>query len=174
MKKTAALLALALLLAAPARAEEGEHLAYAATQSVLINGEVQELQAYALKDANGFATNYVKIRDMAAALSGTTARFNVDWDGGVVIRSKSPYLTPNGQEGQTPYSGDQPYFYALTPTNVDGQDVWIDSFVITDDEGNGSTYYKLRDLARALDFGVTWLSDEGLIRMDTSIPYQVD
>lgn len=170
MKKTAALLALALLLAAPAGAEEP--LAYAATQSVLINGEVHELQAYALKDANGFSTNYVKLRDMAVTLSGTTARFNVDWDGGVVIRSKSPYLTPNGQEGQTPYSGDQPYSAVRTPATVDDQSVWIDAFVITDDEGNGSTYYKLRDLGRALDFSVTWLGAEEGVRIDTSISYQ--
>lgn len=170
MKKTAALVALALLMHLPAAGAGEKPIAYASTQSVLINGEARELQAYALKDANGFLTNYVKIRDMAAALSATTARFNVDWNGGVDILSHRPYLTPNGQENQTPYSGDQPYTHSTAPTVVDGQMVDIDAFVIIDDEGNGSTYYKLRDLGRALDFSVVWLEGEG-IRIDTSIPY---
>ena len=164
---------LALAVSAPAAlAEENVPMVYPASQTILLNGEAKELHAYAIKDSNGFATNYVKIRDMAALLNSTTARFNVTWDGAVNIRPGRPYLSPNGQENQAPYSGEQPYVPATTDTRVDGVRVDIDAFVITDDEGNGSTYYKLRDLGRALDFSVTWLGAEEGVRIDTSIPYQ--
>lgn len=175
MKRHLALLlcALALTAAAPAALAHGETaMVYPSTQNILINGETKELHAYATRDANGFATNYVKIRDMADLLSLTTARFDVTWDGAVNIRPGRPYLSPNGQENQAPYEGEQPYLPATTDTWVDGARVDIDAFVITDDEGNGSTYYKLRDLGRALDFSVTWLGAEEGVRIDTSIPYQ--
>ena len=55
--------------------------AYASTQKVLVDGRSVEFQAYALKDANGYDTNYVKLRDVAVVLNGSAARFEVGWDG---------------------------------------------------------------------------------------------
>lgn len=175
MKKYLAFLlcALALAHAAPAAlAEDGAPMVYPAVQSILINGEAKELYAYAIKDSNGFATNYVKIRDMAVLLSLTTARFDVTWNDAVDIHPGRPYLSPNGQENQAPYEGEQPYVPATADTLVDGKRASIDAFVITDGEGNGSTYYKLRDLGKALDFSVTWLGGQEGVMIDTSIPYR--
>ncbi len=93
MKRHLALLLCALALAATApsaAAEEHTSTVYPSTQSILINGEVKELHAYARKDSNGFLTNYVKIRDMAALLSLTTARFDVNWNDGVEIAPGRP------------------------------------------------------------------------------------
>lgn len=165
-------LALAACLSPAALAEENVPMVYPASQTILLNGERKELHAYAIKDSNGFATNYVKIRDMAALLGATTARFNVTWNDGVDIVPGRPYLSPNGQENQAPYEGEQPYVPATSDTRVNGVRVDVDAFVITDDEGNGSTYYKLRDLGRALDFSVTWLGAEEGVMIDTSISYQ--
>ena len=168
-----ALCLLALLALSPAAGAEAEMpMVHPATQTILLNGETKELHAYAIHDSNGFATNYVKLRDMAALLSQTTARFDVGWSDGVDILPGRPYLSPNGQENQAPYEGDQPYHPATADTRVDGQKVDIDAFVILDSEGGGSTYYKLRDLGRALDFNVTWLGAEEGVMIDTSISYR--
>ena len=52
-------------------------IAYASTQTVTIDGAPVELPAYALLDENGYATNYVKLRDVASLLNGTAAQFEV-------------------------------------------------------------------------------------------------
>ena len=90
MKKTLSLtLAFALslsLLTVPAGAAEGG-TAYASTQAVLVDGSTVTFQAYALKDANGNDTNYVKLRDIGEAVG-----FNVYWDGASVqVESDKPY-----------------------------------------------------------------------------------
>lgn len=174
MKKHLALVLCILALAAlapAAGAEEATPMVHPATQTILLNGETKELHAYAIYNSSGFATNYVKLRDMADLLSATTARFDVGWSDGVDIRPGRPYLSPNGQENQAPYEGDQPYRPATADTRVGGKKADIDAFVILDSEGGGSTYYKLRDLGRVLDFSVTWLGSEEGVMLDTSIPY---
>ena len=89
MKKTLSLtLALALslsLLTVPAGAAEGG-TAYASTQAVLVDGSTVTFQAYALKDANGNDTNYVKLRDI-----GRVIDFNVAWQDGIVIDTWNIY-----------------------------------------------------------------------------------
>ena len=173
MKKyLAAVLGALLWMAAlvPAAGAEGS-VVYPSSQTILLNGSSRELHAYARMDFNGFLTNYVKVRDLAALLTATTARFDVTWEGAVVITPGRSYRSPNGQENQAPYSGQQPYLPAIADTMIGGQRVNLDAFVIYDESGNGSTYYKLRDLAKVLDFYVTWTDGQGML-MDTSIPYR--
>lgn len=166
MKKhfTAALVAAALLMSvAPitlAAADEG--MAYASTQAVLIDGSSVTFQAYALKDANGNDTNYIKIRDVADALDGTAAQFNVGWDNAVNIETGKPYSTRNGQEGTTPYTGDRAYTKSASTTKINGTEVSLDAITLTDDNGGGHTYYKLRDLGDAIGFNVDWSNEKGI------------
>ena len=40
---------------------------------VTVDGKAAEFQMYALVDANGNGTNYIKLRDMAQVLNGTKA-----------------------------------------------------------------------------------------------------
>ena len=131
-------------------------IAYATTQTVTIDGKAVEFQMYAIKDANGNDTNYVKVRDVALALDGTAAQFNVGYNGGVDLETGKPYTTRNGQENNTPYSGNQPFKAATSYTYVNGDVADLTAFVITDQSGNGSTYYKLRDLGETLGFSVDW------------------
>lgn len=137
-------------------------VAYASTQTVDIDGEAKEFQMYAIKDANGNDTNYVKVRDVALALDGSAAQFNVGWDGNVNLETGKAYTTRNGYENNTPYSGNQPFTCATSTTNVDGEAASLTAFVITDANGNGSTYYKLRDLGAALGFTVDWSAERGI------------
>lgn len=110
---------------------------------------------YALKDAAGNLTNYVKLRDLAAVMSNTVAQFDVGWDGLVTLTSGTAY-TPVGGEREKVFFGNQPYTPVTAQTIVNGVPVTLDAFTITDETGGGHTYYKLRDLAQALNFNVSW------------------
>ena len=146
-------------------------LAHASTQTVQVNGTPVELQAYALADENGYLTNYVKLRDIAYLLNGTSAQFEVGWDGAVQVTTGRSY-TSNGSEMYTPFSGDRPYSVPSTTTQVDGVEVPLDAIFLTDDTGGGYTYYKLRDLGAALDFTVEWSGEQGIcIETDESLGY---
>ena len=145
--------------------------AYARTQTVKLDGKDVEFQCYAVKDANGNETNYVKLRDLAQALDGTKAQFNVGWDQAsnkISIIPSTPYQALGG-EGSTPYSGDQPYTSVSDdPVRFDGTSVNLTSFQLKDSGGNGYTYYKLRDLGQLLNFNVTW---NGKVVVESDKPY---
>lgn len=142
--------------------------AYARTQTVKLDGKDVEFQCYAVKDAAGNESNYVKVRDLALALSGTEAQFNVGWDGRISITSNTAYQAVGG-EGSTPYAGDQPYrAVSSTPVSFDGSAVDLTSFSITY-QGGGYTYYKLRDLGQLLNFNVKW--DGSCVVIETDKPY---
>lgn len=162
MKKIlSATLALAMTLSLLPAAFAAGGTAYASTQAVEVDGKKVEFQMYALKDANGNDTNYVKLRDVAATLNGTPAQFEVSWDGAVNIVTGQLY-TPNGSEMSTPFSGDRAYTVPASQTKVNGSAAALESIVLTDDSGNGYTYYKLRDLGTALGFTVDWSAEQGV------------
>lgn len=141
-----------------------------ATQKVDLDGKTVEFQCYALKDAKGNSTNYVKIRDLALALNGTKAQFNVGWDGEISIIPNTAYQAA-GSEGTTPYSGSQTYTAVSDiPVSFDGGPVNLTSFRLKDSAGNGYTYYKLRDLGQLLDFNVGWTAERGVF-IETGKPY---
>ena len=139
--------------------------AYVQSQIITVDGKAVTFQTYALKDAAGNLTNYVKLRDVAHVLSGTAAQFNVAWDGSVNIETGKAYA-PNGSEMKTPFSGDRAYADATSPTKIDGQAATLSAITLTDDSGAGYTYYKLRDLGPALGFQVDWSAETG-ITVDT-------
>ncbi len=143
--------------------------AYPSTQTVNLDGKKVEFQMYALKDADGNPTNYVKVRDLALALNGTKARFAVGWDGAVNLVAGSAYA-PNGSENKTPYSGEQTYTVPVNPTNVNGSASDLQAIVLTDANGGAYTYYKLRDLGKALGFNVDWSAEKGVF-IETDKPY---
>lgn len=145
------------------------NIAYASTQTVDVGGRRVEFQMYALKDANGNDTNYIKLRDLAQALNGTQAQFEVGWNGAVNIENGKTY-TANGSEMSTPFSGNRPYEMVTEPTNVNGAPVSLSAFILKDDNGGAYTYYQLRDLGRALGFNVDWSAERGIF-VEPGKPY---
>lgn len=135
--------------------------AYPSTQDVTVDGIPIQFQCYALKDANGNDTNYIKLRDLAYVLNGTAAQFSVGWDGAVSIQTGKAY-TPNNSEMSTPFSGQRPYAPATAQTKINAAAVDLEGIVLTDDAGGAYTYYKLRDLANAIGFTVGWTADTGI------------
>ncbi len=145
--------------------------AYAAEQQVELDGRMIVLPAYALKNEKGDPTNYVRLRDLAWLLDGTLGQFDVTWSAetGIGLIARHPYESPNGTEGNVPFTGDQPYTAYTGTTTVNGQPRSLDAFQITW-EGGGHTYYKLRDLGKALGFNVGWTAARGLF-IETDNPY---
>jgi len=151
-------------------AESGQ--SYASTQTVTVDGQAVSFPMYALKDENGDPTNYIKLRDLADALDGTAAQFNVTWSAaqGVGIETGKAYTDRNGTEGQNIFTGDMPYTKGASTTLVDGAAVELQAFVLTDTDGGQSTYYKLRDLGKAIGFNVGW-SDAIGVFVESDKPY---
>ncbi|MEG2455954.1 MAG: hypothetical protein RSC08_06840 [Oscillospiraceae bacterium] len=133
------------------------HTAYAAPQTLLIDGKEVKFNAYALKDAAGNMTNYFQVRDVALALNGTAAQFNVVWNGYVDLRDGAAY-TPTGTEMAAPFTGNQPCTQVLNTIESEVPDsfVFLDYITLTDAKGNGYTYYNLRNLGEDLGFKVDW------------------
>lgn len=146
--------------------------AYLNTQTVLLDGKPVLFQTYALKDAKGNLTNYIKLRDLAWYLNGTPARFSVDWQPGQITLTPGGAYYANGSELSTPFFGDRPYRAGTDKTVVDGTPRAIASIVLTDDKGGGYTYYQLRDLGRNLGFNVSYIN--GQVVVNTSEPYSDD
>lgn len=113
-------------------------------------------------------TNYIALRELARILNGTAAQFDVSWDGKVTISTQTAY-TPDSDAEWTPPDGDLFYEDKETVTIVDGEAITLDAFVLTDETGGGHTYYKLRDLARMLNFTVEWSAKDGI---SLEIPHQ--
>lgn len=135
--------------------------AYPSAQTVDVDGRAVEFQCYALKDENGFDTNYIKLRDLADILNGSAAQFEVGWNGNITITTAQSY-TKNGSEQNTPFSGQREYEKAAVKTLVNGVGTTLDAFQLKDDNGGGYTYYKLRDLGAALGFTVDWSGERGI------------
>lgn len=142
--------------------------AHAATQTIMVDNKPVEFHAYALLDENNNYTNYIKLRDIAKILNGSKAQFEVDWDGTISITTDKPY-TANGSELIQNFSGNQPYTKNTSPVKVDGIAVNLDAITLTDTNGGGFTYFKLRDLGCTLGFNVSWIN--GSIVINTNEPY---
>ena len=174
MKKIlSAALALAMTLSLLPAAFAADGTAYASTQSVEVDGKKVEFQMYALKDAAGNPTNYVKLRDVAHVLNGTRAQFSVGYDGSISVVTGEAYADAGG-EMTTPYSGDRAYRTGSGAVKVNGQSASLESIILTDDAGGDYTYFKLRDLGSALGFKVDWSADRGVIveTEESSVPPQ--
>lgn len=144
-------------------------MAYTSTQIVMVDGKAMQFQMYALKDARGNDTNYIKLRDLAYVLNGTRAQFDVTWNGAVNVETGRAYRV-TGEEMRTPFSGNRAYEMALSATNVNGSPVNLTAILLKDDSGGGYTYYQLRDLGRALGFNVGWEAGRGIF-VETDKPY---
>lgn len=137
-------------------------VAQSVRQPLELRDERVELAGYALSDGAGGSTTYVRLRDLAWLLNGTAAQFDVGYDGAIALTSNAPYSSPNGTEGSAPFQGEQSYARWDGLTLVDGREVALRAFVLTDAEGGGHTYYKLRDLGQALGFNVGWSVRRGM------------
>lgn len=120
---------------------------------------------YALTDENGGETNYVKLRDVAYAISGANRQFNVGWDNAtqsITLLNGDEYA-PVGGEMQQTFVGEQPYHKSTAKVLHDYVPMVLDGITLTDENGGESNYFKLRDLGKTIGFDVSWYSDKGIV-----------
>lgn len=133
------------------------------TSKVLVNGKDVQFDAY-----NIGGNNYFKLRDFAQAVNKTEKNFEVTWDeanNAINLISNKAY-TPVGGELA---NGDGKTKVATPTTSKifkDGKEISLTAYNI-----NGNNYFKLRDLAKAFDIGVTWDGKTNTVGIDTSIGY---
>lgn len=140
--------------------------------NVVVDGTPVTLDAYTVKDADGYDTNFAKLRDVAHILNHTPAQFDVIWEGGAIqVTPGAPYSHPNGYEMVAPFSGARRFhandtFGALRVNNIPYE---AGALHFTDDGGGGHTYFRLRDLGQLLGFSVEWDGEAGVVRIETGV-----
>ena len=149
-----------------AKMKEAERLANTAKYNnakVLVNGVPTTFEAY-----NFSGNNYFKLRDIAMAVNGTEKQFEVSWD----ALSKNVIVTPN--KAYTPVGGELVAGDGKDKMGTPNENPLVYGFMAEYLKAyniNGNNYFKLRDVCRLLDIGVTWDNATKTIGIDTTIPY---
>lgn len=149
---------------APAPAAAPEKAPAKPTASkVLVNGTATSFEAY---NING--NNYFKLRDLAKVVSGTAKQFEVEWNAEVKainLLSNKAYTAAGGEMAK----GDGKSKNAVLNTSKiykDGEEISLTAYNI-----NGNNYFKLRDIAKSFDIGVTFDSTTNTVGIDTAQSY---
>lgn len=132
--------------------------------SIQINNSAQEMSVFSID-----GSNYFKLRDLATVLTGTGKQFDVGWDSAnnaITLTSNKAYTSIGGELAVSGSTGEAAAALSTAAVYLDGAKVSMTAYTI-----NGSNYFKLRDIASALDFGVTYNSATGTIGIDTSTGY---
>lgn len=149
--------------------------------AVMVDGRWASFSLYGMPDEAGNRNYYIRLRELAAALGETPAAFTVEYD---MDRGVERLATGERYRSMTwdlglPFAGEQPALRGGAPVSIDGILADIDAFTLTDSAGEAYTYYKLRDLGRALGFNVRWdsgyrhefLDVSGRVLIETDRPY---
>lgn len=155
-------IALVLILALLCPVLAGSALGASATptqSAVTIDGQAVQFDAY-----NIGGNNYIKLRDLACALSGTAAQFDVDWDGRNILLASNKAYTVIGGEMAPKGTGSQNALPSNMAVIKDGVRIPLCAYNI-----GGNNYFKLRDLAQIFDFSVDFV--DGRVVVDTTRPY---
>ncbi|MCC8122200.1 MAG: WG repeat-containing protein [Oscillospiraceae bacterium] len=132
--------------------------------TVLVNGKKVSFDAY-----NIGGNNYFKLRDLAYIFSDTDAQFEVAWDSqrnAIDLTSGKAY-TAVGGEMSAKGSGTKEATATTSDIYLDGTAVDFTAYTI-----GGNNYFKLRDIGKAFDVGVTWDGAANTITIDTSAGYE--
>lgn len=117
-------------------------------QPVTIDGHPVSLAAYSVQ---GY--NYVKLRDIAAALRGTESKFDVGYDASsrtVLLQTNRGYAMQRGDLEPIRQLKAQAWLNHR-PMIIDGRRDFLRTAMITD-----NNYIQLRELSRVLDFRVDY------------------
>ena len=134
------------------------------SSSVLVDGVKVPFEAYTID-----SSNYFKLRDLAMALKGSAKQFEAGWDGASNAISLTTGTAYTAVGGELSVSGNNKNVTAVLSTAkvyVDGKNVGLTAYTI-----GGNNYFKLRDVAAVINFGVAWNSGANSIGIDTSTGY---
>lgn len=134
------------------------------SSKIVVDGEIIAFEAY---NING--NNFFKLRDLAAALDGTSKSFEVTWDEdnqSINLLSGQSYTIAGGELTIPDEAVSVKAKPTYTTLYVDDRPLDFIAYNI-----HGNNFFKLRDIARALDIGVTWDAETGQVGIDTSVSY---
>lgn len=138
--------------------------AAATSASVLVNGKSVSFEAY-----NIDGSNYFKLRDLAAAITATEKQFAVGWDSSknaITLTTGQAYTSIGGELSPSGNVGEQSAALSPAALFLNGTQANLTAYNI-----GGYNYFKLRDVAAAINFGVGWDSKTSTITIDTSTGY---
>ena len=131
--------------------------------SLTADGVLQNPTVYKINDSN-----YFGIRDLAAILNGTGKQFSVGYDGGanaVTATSGQSYEAVGTELAGAAQGGNKNAMASNDSIYINGSKASVEVYKI-----DGSNYFKLRDLGKALDFYVGWTAEQGMF-IDTTKSY---
>ena len=140
-----------------------EQPAFASSTKVLVDKKEVSFDAYIINDFT-----YFKLRDVAMALNGTQKQFNTLWnetERAINVVTNTPYTVAGGELQKGVAKNKTAVFSNGTLYFNDVEK----SLMAYNIEGN--TYFKLRDLAKEIDFGVTWNEQSKMISMQSDSSY---
>lgn len=131
---------------------------------VTVNGKEVAFEAYKID-----GSNYFKLRDLAMVVNGTDKQFKVDWDSAknaISLTAGEAYI-PDGKELAV---SANPTAQAAEATQskiyLNGKEVQFTAYKI-----NNNNYFKLRDIAKAINFAVTYDAKTSTVGIDTTAAY---
>lgn len=131
---------------------------------VLFNNQNISLQAF---NING--NYYFKLRDIAQLLNDTNKRFSVSWNADtrtIEMTAGTRYTTVGGELAISAQQSPQIYNHAQPNILLDGKQIELTAYNISN-----CNYFKLRDIAVVIDFGVIWEAQTRSIHINTDSGY---
>lgn len=132
--------------------------------AVLIDGQTVQFDAY---NIGGY--NYFKLRDIAMALRESLKQFGVVWDAdnnAINLTSNRLYIPVGGELAVSANAVNAVALHTLSKVYLDERQIGFVAYNI-----NGNNYFKLRDIAFFIDFGVVWDESTRTIKIDTTTGY---
>ncbi|SFM51277.1 Copper amine oxidase N-terminal domain-containing protein [Paenibacillus sp. 1_12] len=134
------------------------------TSSVVVNGKNISFEAY-----NVGGNNYFKLRDIAMAVNNTEKQFEVGWDkekNAINLIPNLAYTLVGGELEVKTKSGSKDAKSSNSKIYLDGEEVQITAYNI-----DGNNHFKLRDIGKAFNIGVTWDGASKTVGINTNIDY---
>ena len=135
--------------------------------SVLVDGVAIRFEAY---NING--NNYFKLRDLAKTVSGTDRQFEVGWNAdkfAISLTTGKAYTSVGGELTAPSKTASVTALFSTASVYMNGIEISLKAYNIND-----NNYFKLRDVAEAIDFGVTWNAQKSTIAIDTTQGYMFE
>lgn len=128
---------------------------------VLVNGKQVAFEAYNINN-----NTFFKLRDIAMAVNGTEKGFEVGWDGdhnAISLSSGEAYTPQGGELAVSTKPAAKKATLSTAKLYLDEEEVQLTAYTI-----GGNNYFKLRDLAEALDITITFEAATNTIGIDTT------
>ena len=116
---------------------------------VIIDGKTIMLDVYNIEN-----NNYFKLRDIAMLLNNSKKQFAVEWEAGknaINLIKNSQYLSVGGELSALKDRNTKRASVAKSDIYIDGTIASMTAYNI-----DSSSYFKLRDIAEQMNFGVDW------------------